>query len=366
MTKRESRRSPSRAGKGRASSAGSDIIGRLGPSAHSDPELPAATPMDASGMLERMLRQIQELLAAEDFKTQGEAEAFMRGLMAGQHMALSADVPGALRSGGARSVARKKPKRAASDRRSALSEAQDLIYEAWEAPTVRESIRLAKKALKLSPDCADAYVILGDLTADSPDDAKKLYEQGVAAAERVLGPAAFVADVGHFWGLLGTRPYMRARFGVARAERMLGNHSVAIAHLEDLLRLNPEDNQGVRYILLNWLLAEPDRRNDVAKLLNKYDDANAEWSYGRSLHLFKMTGASKRATAALRNAVADNQHVPAYLMETKQLPDRLPTSYGFGDDSEAVLYSCTAIDLWSSVPGAIAWLRKTASRPARD
>jgi tetratricopeptide (TPR) repeat protein len=359
VTKRESRRSSSQAGKGRASGAGSGIIGRLGPSAQSEPPPPAATPMDAGGMLEQMMRQIQELIAEEDFKTQGEAEAFMRGLMAGQRMALSADVPGALVSG-ARSVARKKPKRAASDKRRTLSEAQDLIYEAWDAPTVRESARLAKRALRLSPDCADAYVILGDLAANSPAGAKKLYEQGVAAAERVLGPAAFVDDAGHFWGLLETRPYMRARFGVASAERMLGNHSIAIAHLEDMLRLNPEDNQGVRYILLNWLLAEPDRRNAAAKLLNKYDDASAEWSYGRSLHLFKMIGASKRATAALRSAIADNHHVPVYLMGTKQVPEVLPTSYGFGDDSEAILYSCTAISLWNSVPGAIAWLGKTA------
>ena len=127
-----------------------------------------------------------------------------------------------------------------------------------------------------------------------------------------------------------------------------------------MLRLNPGDNQGVRYILLNWLLAEPDRRNDVSKLLKKYDDASAEWSYGKSLHLFEMTGASKRATAALRNAIADNRHVPAYLMGTNQVPDALPASYGFGDDSKAILYSCTAISLWNSVPGAVEWLRSVA------
>lgn len=356
---KSTRSSSSRVAKGRTKGTGSAVVGRLGPPGQSEPELPEGIPLDASGMLEQMMRQVQELLAAEDFTTQGEAEAFMRGLMAGQRMSLGADGPGAP-GRRARSEVRKKPKRAGSDMRSSLSEAQDLVHEAWEAPTVREAIRLAKKALKLSPDCADAYVILGDLAASSPAESKKLYEQAMEASERVLGPDAFVDDVGHFWGLLETRPYMRARFGVANAERMLGNHSVAIAHLEDMLRLNPGDNQGVRYILLNWLLAEPDRRNDVSKLLKKYDDASAEWSYGKSLHLFKMTGASKRATAALRNAIADNPHVPDYLMEIKRVPDALPTSYGFGDDSEAILYSCTAISLWNRVPGAIEWLRSVA------
>lgn len=323
-------------------------------------ELRRSTPLptDASGMLEQMMRQIQELIAEEDFKTKGEAEAFMRGLMAGQRMAMTADAP----ESGSRSVTRKKPKRPAAEVRDPLSEAQDLIYQAWDAPTVRESIRLAKKALKISPDCADAYVILGDLTTKTSAEGKRMYEQGVAAAERVLGPAAFVDNVGYFWGLFETRPYMRARYGLARAEYHMGNHSAAIAHAEELLRLNPQDNQGIRYVLLNWLLAEPDRRDDVAKLLLRYDDASAEWAYGRALHLFKMAGASKRATTALRSAIAHNEHVPAYLMGSKQVPEALPTSYGIGDDSEAILYADAAMQLWDSVSGAIAWLRNTVGK----
>jgi tetratricopeptide (TPR) repeat protein len=143
-------------------------------------------------------------------------------------------------------------------------------------------------------------VILGDLTTKTAAEGKRLYEQGVAAAERELGSTAFIDDAGHFWGLLETRPYMRARFGLARAEYHLGNHSAAIAHAEELLRLNPQDNQGSRYVLLNWLLTKPDRRDDVAKLLRRYDDASAEWEYGRALHLFKIAGASRRAVASLR------------------------------------------------------------------
>jgi tetratricopeptide (TPR) repeat protein len=307
-----------------------------------------------------MMRQVRDLLADEDFKTQGEAEAFMRGLMAGQRMALTTDMPDALIDG-SRSVARKKPKRVASDKRGAQSEAQDLIYQAWDARTAGESIRLARKALKISPDCADAYVILGDLTTKTAAEGKRLYEQGVAAAERELGPTTFIDDVGHFWGLLETRPYMRARYGLARAEYYLGNHSAAIAHAEELLRLNPGDNQGIRYVLLSWLLAEPDRGDDVAKLLKRYDDASAEWKYGRVLHLFKMTGSSKRAAAALRDAVECNHHVPAYLLGTKKIPTEMPTSYGFGDDSEAILYADLAMSLWDSVPGAIEWLGKTVA-----
>src|SRR5205823_13633226 len=45
------------------------------------------------------------------------------------------------------------------------------------------------------------------------DAARALYEQGVAAAERALGPDVFAQEAGRFWGIVGTPPYMRARLG---------------------------------------------------------------------------------------------------------------------------------------------------------
>jgi hypothetical protein len=82
----------------------------------------------------------------------------------------------------------------------------------------------------------------------------RLYEQGVAAGERALGQEAFQRDAGHFWGILETRPYMRARLGLARSLWTAGRRDEAVRHLQDMLRLNPNDNQGVRYTLAGFLL----------------------------------------------------------------------------------------------------------------
>jgi hypothetical protein len=60
----------------------------------------------------------------------------------------------------------------------------------------------------------------------------------------------------------------------------------------------------------------------------------------------------------------NNRYVPAYLLGTKEIPMDIPTSYGLGDDSEAVLYADIAMSLWDSVPGAIEWLRKTTGELA--
>src|SRR6478672_108203 len=84
-----------------------------------------------------------------------------------------------------------------------LDEAQELMYQAFGTPDNDERAKLAKQALDLSPDCADAYVLLAE-QAKSHKQALDLFEKGVAAGERALGPRAFREDVGHFWGLLET------------------------------------------------------------------------------------------------------------------------------------------------------------------
>lgn len=65
-----------------------------------------------------------------------------------------------------------------------------------------------------------------------------------------MAPAnAFESHVGHFWGLLDTRDYMRARFFLADELRRIGTLEgvqEALDHFKDMLRLCRSDNMGVR------------------------------------------------------------------------------------------------------------------------
>lgn len=72
----------------------------------------------------------------------------------------------------------------------------------------------------------------------------------VHLAERDLGPDFFRDHRGHFWSMIETRPYMRARSGLTAALVRAGRREEAIEHLEDMLDLNPNDNQGLREPLL--------------------------------------------------------------------------------------------------------------------
>ena len=80
----------------------------------------------------------------------------------------------------------------------AVDEAQEIMFDAWECDDPKRRVALARKALTVSPLCADAFVLLAQETAGTPDEAAEIYAEGVAAGEKALGKGAFKEDVGMF------------------------------------------------------------------------------------------------------------------------------------------------------------------------
>lgn len=72
----------------------------------------------------------------------------------------------------------------------ALFYAQELMYETFDAQGARRS-SLACEALAISPDCADAYLLLAEEAASSLEEAREPLEDGVTAGERALRKEPF-------------------------------------------------------------------------------------------------------------------------------------------------------------------------------
>lgn len=232
-------------------------------------------------------------------------------------------------------------------------QAQDLIYDAWEATGARR-VTLARQALALWPDCADAYVLLAQQTA-SLGEARALLERGVAAGERALGPRTF-AQAGHFWLIFETRPYMRARAALAGTLWRLGRREEAVEHQRELLRLNPNDNQGLRYRQALWLLTL-ESYDELDELFAAHaDDGAPAFTYTKALAAFRRRGDDAGSRALVANARELNPHIAAYLTGRKTLPKQRPAYAVFGEETEAIDYAAGAGELWGNVPGALAWL----------
>lgn len=241
---------------------------------------------------------------------------------------------------------------------SAIDDAQDVMYDAWDASGA-ERVRLARKAVEISPLCADAYVLLADEAAVSDADAIALYRLGMKAGELALGPE-FEELKGEFWGWLQTRPYMRARAGLAGALYRTGAVDEALTHWRALLELNPDDNQGIRYTLALVLL---DRRRDdeLRQLLRLHeDDGGIAITYTRALVAFR--GGDPTASAILSDALRGNRHVPAILSGASP-GEPLQGYLTLGGADEATWYVEQAGKAWRKTPGAVAWAVETAAQP---
>ena len=246
--------------------------------------------------------------------------------------------------------------------RSPLSIAQEIADAAWEAAQPQEQMALAQHALSVSPDCADAYVILAN-QSPSRQQARELLEEGVAAGARAIGTQEFKSSTGHFWLDTRTRPYMRARLGLAQCLWESGQRSEAAGHYMEMLRLNPNDNQGIRYLLLGALV-ELDRDAEAQRLLASYEqDSSAEWAYTSALLAFRRDGDSVLGRSLLEAAVATNEYVPEYLVGNKGMPPSPPVYVSPGGEDEAISYVAQFLRTWRGSPGAIPWLRKTLKVP---
>jgi len=241
-----------------------------------------------------------------------------------------------------------------------LEQAQNLIFEALET-VGKKRLELAEQALKISPECADAYVLLAEEKAQSLEEALSMYEAGVKAGERALGKKVFEEEAGHFWGMVETRPYMRARAGLARCLWLMGKREEAVSHYRELLRLNPNDNQGIRYLLAVSLL-EMGEIDALQELLGQYDEPTAAWLYTKALVAYVKQGDSAEARKLLKEARDYNPHVVPYLLGEKKLPGELPQRIGFGDKDEAVAYAAEFGHGWHQTKGAVDWLASVSGK----
>lgn len=238
----------------------------------------------------------------------------------------------------------------------ALDEAQLLVYDAWEAPSAKRRMALARKALALSPLCADAYCMLAEAAETGSDEELFMWRKGVEAGEQAIGKQGFEQYAGHFWGFHETRPYMRARQGLAEALWTRGARDEAIDHLQAMLELNPNDNQGLRFIIAVYLV-EAGRRHELAPLLARYGEDDSPFlTFSAALAAFRAVGDCEASRKLLHAAASANPHVATFITGTRCIPKTPPEFYSPGGEDEAVLYAQAAAAGWAMIEGARAWL----------
>ena len=253
-----------------------------------------------------------------------------------------------------------------SIKRSPKDVAEDYALQAYSLKTAKQRILMAQKALEIDPDCAEAYIVLADEFGETPVHEMEYYEKAISAGKRSLGEKFFSENKGHFWGMHETRSFMRAKQFYAQSLWTVQRQSEAIEIMWELLELNPNDNQGNRYLLFDWLLTD-NRQKDVEKLISLYpNDGGAHWEYGKTLYCFKKFGPDNEKTKTqVKLAFAANGHVVKYLNGNNKIPDEMPHGYSLGSEDEAICYVQDSIVPWLNTVNAPEWLISLSPAPLK-
>jgi len=277
---------------------------------------------------EKDLAKLMEEIKKHDFKSTDELNDFMSNVM-GKNLD---DLP---------------------ERTDKKGRSQDLVYEAYEQP-VTKAKKLIKQALELDPNNADAYNYLASIERNI-DKAIKQYEKAIKAGEKTLGKKFFKEEKGYFWGMLKTRPYIRAKAGLADCLYTKNEVDKAIEIYEEMLELNPNDNQGIRYLLSTLLLGKDDLTEFELFIKNREEDC-AVWNFNDTLYNFKKFGKKAKTEKILLNAYKSNEFVIDYMLGIKKMPKEQPQYIGRGDENEAIAYVFDTWKLWDKTEGAYDWL----------
>ncbi len=235
--------------------------------------------------------------------------------------------------------------------------ADRLLDSSMDSANPMHAIAYALRAVRLNPACLDARVLLAQSAGGPRDEFVEELQAIVAAGEADLGPEFFAENRGHFWGIFETRPYMRARDRLARELYLAGRVKEAIPHYEEMLQLNPQDNQGLRYHLLGHYLEVHDLQG-VQRLLAEYEDeSSAMFAWGRVLERYLATKFPE-ALEAVQLAREVNAHVEDFITGRKKLPKGRPAFYSPGDVSEAIACMDVIGNAWKKYPEAAQWLKK--------
>lgn len=124
-------------------------------------------------------------------------------------------------------------------------------------------------------------------------DYKERLEKILAEAEKDLREKGVGEDsVGDYWLIYETRPYMSARLEYLQCLLDLGMYKKAISQAEDMLRLNENDNLGIRYYLINLYALMEDEKG-IKTLVEKFGDKEVEFLLALSIYYFKVDNLRK-------------------------------------------------------------------------
>ena len=224
-------------------------------------------------------------------------------------------------------------------------------------PKAKKSAGKVKSSKKKADGTSNDLDVLVDdaLSQRSPKKTLEMLENALKLGEQQLS-AEFRDHVGKFWLIVATRPYMRARLALVNFLTAQGQHEDSIRHMEEMLRLNPNDNQGVRWLLLEWY-CNMNWLEKAWRLLDQYpEEVTPFMALTRICLEFQKSGPGEALASRLRIQIEQNPYIAPKLLDQDDVSPYVIESFEGGEEDEADAYCQCFRAVWKSTPEALPWL----------
>lgn len=284
--------------------------------------------------------------------TAAESELFQ---LLQEMMQTMADAPPAL------AKTRPKKRKGSSTAQDQARELVELASEQFSAATAHQ---YAAQAYQLDPTQVDAVSILA-ATATHLLEQVKYKEAEVELLRQAIPPDILEDLSGQLWLEHSARPYLESLYDLAQAYRTVNRRDDALKTLNEIMRLNENDNQGIRETLTKWYL---DWRHfeEPWELVHRRKDGLIAMQFTRALLKFRKEGNSADARKTLSQARRDNKHVASYLLGDAVITEIRDDTIEVGGRKEAQLYAQSFRVHWVNTPGALDWLKEQTTRLKRN
>lgn len=201
--------------------------------------------------------------------------------------------------------------------------------------------------------------VMSDLPHENPWETR-VAERGVRIIKKN------VKDFLLPWLNMDNRPALRLLASRIYQLKEQGTFEQYISLTEYYLQINPYDNHGLRGELINHYLISGNNEKAMS-LAQKYkNDVLPDIYYGRALACYR-TGKIEEAQQQLEKACRRFPLIAEYLLKNRvRQPELNPYAVQHGGADQAWLYREEMRYTWNATPGAMKWLKRTASRDVAD
>lgn len=228
------------------------------------------------------------------------------------------------------------------------------------------------KMLEKHPELAGSTIVIDNLIAsahqlEAPNPAITFQPLIMLAMLQIKSLLPMQPKQPLIWGFMENRPALRVVGFLADAMEALDENQTALEMREWLLRLNPNDNQGMRGIVVNDYLRLG--RNDAAVSLCEHypEDLDISIKFGHALALYRLEEYTQAELTLFKARATSPKVVAAITRDKMKEPKRKFAGYTtLGGDDEAWEYRQEARELWLNTPGAIDWLKKSSVKSNRQ